>query len=227
MLYSPCICTDSLPVFNLFNCVSIIKDLKYIRCKTPISLISVLTLISPFIFAQTPLSENDLAVIESTLHSTLDEITNETTHFIDDWEDKAGACEKVEGGIFGNLRSSCMTVRAALRRGTILQYKQACFERGAELALSLQPSEYNSSLEKLFIAFENTLVQICSLDVDNQQYPAFVTLHTKAVQTMPGAGFDRFGPADSMAWWGPGTDPSYSYPNMNTPTPQLPAILNQ
>ena len=203
------------------------KVLKITSRITRTAIICVLTLTSPFIFAQASLSENDFSRIEAILHSTLDDITNETTHFIDDWEDKAGACEKVEGGMFGNLRSSCMTVRAALRRGTILQYKQACFERGAEQALSLQPAQYNSSLEKLFITFENTLVQICSLDVDDHQYPAFVSLHTKAVQTMPGSGFDRFGPADSMAWWGPGTDPSYSNPNMNTPTPQLPAILNQ
>lgn len=203
------------------------KVLKIISRISSTSIIGVSTLISPFIYAQAPQSEIDLAAIETTLHSTLHEITNETTNFIDEWEGKAGACEKVEGGIFGNLRTSCMTVRAALRRGTILQYKQACFERGAEQALSLQPAQYNSSLEKIFIVFENTLLQVCSLDVDDQQYPAFVSLHTKAVQTLPGAGFDQFGPADSMAWWGPGNDPSYTYPNINTPTPQLPAILNQ
>jgi len=186
--------------------------------------------------AQTSVPDNSAlaAMVDKALDAFILAQADAARAFIAEWNDTAGACNEVYNAVLGNMKAPCRKVRAALRRGTLMEFQQRCFSAGIEHAIEVQDRPVSGDgidaqvrlLEQIFVDYEKALRTVCSLQAAAGDYPAFAALLREAASYPVSRGFDNFGPMDSMAWWNPAQDPANSSNGVSAGQASLPAVLN-
>jgi hypothetical protein len=197
------------------------------------ALLLLLTLVSPSVLAQEPnYTVTDLSPMKQEFENTISEMNFQTLKFVQLWNKTSSECNQVHNSLFGNMKAPCRSVRAALRRGTLLQYTQQCLGTGFnQLSAITQAHEdmldntiQQHQWDTIVIELEKSLMSICRFNKFLADYSSFNVLLDNAMIATP-VDFDSFGPMDSMAWWNIQKDPANQGGNPNGNYGTLPVIL--